>query len=77
MATADQRDLFRVLDRGLLTSAELAGQLGAQERGIEALLAALEATGHVTMKDGRCANTPMGKKWLMASDFFDIASTVK
>ncbi len=77
LATAAQLDLFRVLGRGPMTPAELASQLGAQERGIQALLAALKATGYVHEKDGRYTNTAMVEKWLNAGDFFDMASAAK
>jgi hypothetical protein len=77
LATAAQLDLFQVLSRGPLKPAELAAQIESDERGVEALLQALEATGYVEEKNGLYANNSATKKWLVGETVFDMASAAR
>ena len=77
LAAAAQLDLFQVLGRGPMKPAELAAQLESEERGIRALLQALEATGYVEEKNGRYANSSATEKWLVGESIFDMASAAR
>ena len=74
MATASQLDLFATIGGGAFTPAELASQLGTNERGIQALLTALESIGYVEKKNDRYANSAMTKKWILGEGIFDLDS---
>src|SRR3990170_4205494 len=64
-AVANRLGVFEALSGGHLTAAQLARQIGADERGITRLLEALDAVGYVKKKgDGRYAATAMTAKWL-------------
>jgi 2-polyprenyl-3-methyl-5-hydroxy-6-metoxy-1,4-benzoquinol methylase len=71
VSTAVRLELFDVLAENPMTAAELAQKLQAQQRGIEALLQALEATGYVETRNGYYANSAMTRKWLVEDDGFD------
>lgn len=76
LSTAVQLRLFEALQERPLTAAEVAGQLAAQERGIQAFLQALTTTGYVNEKDGRYANSPSTSKWLLDEEIFDMEAAV-
>lgn len=56
--------LFEELAASQLSVTRLAETLGADEHGVEALLAFLEANGYVTEDDSRYGNTATTTKWL-------------
>jgi predicted O-methyltransferase YrrM len=57
--------VFDRLHRSQLSTAELAQQLGTDERGTRMLLQFLEALGYVQETGDRYTNTPMANKWLV------------
>ncbi|MGD2049582.1 MAG: class I SAM-dependent methyltransferase [Chloroflexota bacterium] len=76
VATAAQLNLFQKLGQGSLTPAELAQQIGADERGIAALLKALTTIGYVNQKGDRYSNSRSTAKWLLDGDDFDLSAAV-
>ncbi len=71
LSTAVRLGVFDTLGDQSLTSAELATALNAEERGVAALLLALEATGYVDANNGRFSNSTMTRKWLLESEAFN------
>ena len=71
VTTAARLNLFGSLGQGSLTPAELAQQIGADERGIEALLQALTAIGYVDQRGTRYTNSRSTLKWLLEGEDFD------
>jgi 2-polyprenyl-3-methyl-5-hydroxy-6-metoxy-1,4-benzoquinol methylase len=71
VSTAVRLELFDALAENPMTAAELAQKLQAQQRGIEALLQALEATGYVETRNGYYANSAITRKWLVEDNGFD------
>ena len=59
LSTAAKLDLFSALHLKLMTSAELAVQIDARERGTRALLRALEAVGYVEEKKVATLSAPL------------------
>lgn len=57
--------VFERLRIGALTAADLALQIGTDERGCALLLQALEALGYVVKSGERYRNTPMTEKWML------------
>ena len=77
LAAAAELDLFQALSEGPMEPTELAARLESDERGILALLQALEATGYVENKGSRYANSSATEKWLVGESVFDMASAAR
>jgi hypothetical protein len=60
-------DLFSVIGDGELTGGEAAGRIGGDERGVTVLLNALTALGLLSKSEGRFANAPAAKAFLVKS----------
>jgi ubiquinone/menaquinone biosynthesis C-methylase UbiE len=71
LASAHELGIFTALTGGASSVPELAAQLQVQERGLVALLDALEALGYVEVRDGRYRNSTMTQKWLLGDQDFD------
>ena len=76
VTTAVELDIFQVLAKQPRTVAELAAQLGVQERGLLALLPALAALNYVEEKDGRYHNSKLTSKWIVDHDTFDAQAAL-
>lgn len=74
LSTTVQLNLFPALEEQPGTAAELADRLNVQERGMVALLGALESIGYVERRNGRYANSKLTQKWLLDNEAFDTAS---
>lgn len=74
LSTAVQLDIFPELEKQPGTAAELAFRLNIQDRGMVALLEALESIGYVEQQNGRYTNSKMTRKWLLDNKAFDTAS---
>lgn len=57
--------VFEALREGPQSGPAIAQALASDERGMTALLGALEALGYLRLKDGRYSNTPLTTKWLL------------
>ncbi|HYN63403.1 MAG TPA: methyltransferase, partial [Candidatus Limnocylindrales bacterium] len=56
--------IFDALEKGPAGAAELAGQLGTDQRGTDALLEALTSLHYLRRRGDRYANAPTANKWL-------------
>jgi len=72
--TAVKLRVFDTLHQQPLQPAQLARQLGTDERGIMVLLEALTSLGYVRLRDGRYTNTAMTTKWLVRSSPSNISA---
>ena len=77
LSTAVGLGVFDALAARPMTAAELARTLEAQPRGVEALLAALAATGYVEARDGYYANSTMTHKWIVEDGAFNGRSMLR
>ncbi len=71
VTTAVELNIFPTLAKQPRTIAELAAQLGIQERGLLALMPALAALNYVEERNGRYHNSPLTSKWIVDHDTFD------
>ena len=71
VTTAVELNIFPTLAQNPRTVAELAAQLGVQERGLLALMPALAASNYVMEKNGRYHNSCLVTKWLIEHETFD------
>lgn len=71
LTTAIKLGVFDALAAQPQSAVELANMLELQERGVAALLIALEAVGYVEARNGQYANSNMTQKWLIDSEAFD------
>ena len=62
--SALELDLFEALARGPRSSAELAGELECDERGMPIMLEVLDSLGYVQRRGDRYANSAMTEKWM-------------
>lgn len=67
VTVALEMGVFEALAAGSRRPAELARELGTDERGTEALLMALDGLGYVFHFRGRYRNAPQASKWLLRS----------
>ena len=70
-STANDLGLFETLAERPYSAQGLATQLQLQERGLLALLDALESLGYVEVQNGRYQNSKMVQKWLIEDQNFD------
>jgi len=63
--TAFELDVFSVIGEKTMTSAEIAKRAKTNERGMDRLLNALCALGLLTKKNGKFANKPLSRKYLV------------
>ena len=61
---ADEMGTFRALGSAPLTTAELAKEIGADERALSIHLAALSSSGLVNKRDGKWTASPDARTWL-------------
>ncbi len=66
--------VFEGLRGGPLSAADLAGRIGADERGVVALLDALGSLGYVSGRDGLYSNTSMTNRWLVRESPESVAA---
>ena len=71
VTTAVDLNIFPTLAKQPRSIAELAAQLGIQERGLLALMPALAALNYVEERNGRYHNSPLTSKWIVDHDTFD------
>jgi SAM-dependent methyltransferase len=73
VSTGVRLGIFEALADGALSPGEVADRVGADERGTELLLAALEALGYVHRRHRAYANTAMATRWLLRSSPTSLA----
>src|SRR5262249_33252792 len=65
VSTGVRLGVFEVLAAGPLSAGQIADRVGADPRGTELLLEALEALGYVRRRHRVYANTAMATRWLL------------
>lgn len=76
LSTAVHLNIFEALAEQPGGAAELAARLGAQPRGLERLLPALESLGYLERQNGRYTNSAMTRKWFLEDAGLDMVSAV-
>ena len=76
LSTAVRLNIFNHLANQPAAPAELAMILGADERGLQRLLQALEAIGYVTEQSGRYRNSSMTEKWFLNGTQIDMNAAI-
>jgi 2-polyprenyl-3-methyl-5-hydroxy-6-metoxy-1,4-benzoquinol methylase len=76
LSTAVRLNIFNHLANQPAAPAELAMILGADERGLQRLLQALEAIGYVAEQSGRYRNSSMTEKWFLNGTQIDMNAAI-